>query len=146
MSVFEIRRRQRDLKRLHDECELNYQRLQQIMPDAMILGASIRVLYRDKPLSGMRLEVIEVTKYTSTVMIVADRAGPQWLPEIELKARMYRDARMAEVIEWCTDRTIPWALSEHKGMQARDEKWQWSMFLSELLSHGLHHGITELEA
>jgi uncharacterized protein YqiB (DUF1249 family) len=146
LSVFEIRRRQRDLKRLHDECELNYQRLQQIMPDAMILGASIRVLYRDKPLSGMRLEVIEVTKYTSTVLIVADRAGPQWLPEIELKARMYRDARMAEVIEWCTDRTIPWALSEHKGMQARDEKWQWSMFLSELLSHGLHHGITEREA
>jgi uncharacterized protein YqiB (DUF1249 family) len=146
LSVFEIRRRQRDLKRLHDECELNYQRLQQIMPDAMILGASIRVLYRDKPLSGMRLEVIEVTKYTSMVLIVADRAGPQWLPEIELKARMYRDARMAEVIEWCTDRTIPWALSEHKGMQARDEKWQWSMFLSELLSHGLHHGITELEA
>lgn len=145
MSVFEIRRRQRDLKRLHDECELNYQRLQQIMPDSKIQGAAIRVHYRDKPLSGMRLKVIEVTKYTSTLLIVADKAGPQWLPEIEIKVRLYRDARMAEVIEWCTDRTIPWALSEHKGLQARDEKWQWSMFLSELLSHGLHHGITELE-
>jgi uncharacterized protein YqiB (DUF1249 family) len=30
-------------------------------------------------------------------------------------------------------------------MQARDEKWQWNMFLSELLTHGLRHGITELE-
>lgn len=145
MAVFETRRRQRDLMRLHDECEHNYRRLQQIMPDSKILGAVIRLHYQDKPLSGILLEVIEVTKYTSTVLIVADKAGPQWLPEIEIKVRLYRDARMAEVIEWCSDRTIPWALSEHKGLQARDEKWQWSMFLSELLSHGLHHGITELE-
>ena len=43
-------------------------------------------------------------------------------------------------IEWCTDRTIPWDLSEEKGMQARDEKWQWNIFLSELLIYGLRHG------
>jgi uncharacterized protein YqiB (DUF1249 family) len=52
---------------------------------------------------------------------------------------------MAEVVEWCSDRTIPWALVEKNGMQARDEKWQWNMFLSELLSHGLGHGISALE-
>ncbi len=145
MSVFETRRRQLDLMRLHEECECNYRRLQQVMPESNILGAASKIHDQDRPRSGMMLEVIEVTKYTSTVLIVADRAGPQWLPEIEIKVRIYRDARMAEVIEWCSDRTIPWALSEHKGMQARDEKWQWNMFLSELLSHGLRHGITELE-
>lgn len=145
MSVFETRRRQLDLMRLHEECERNYRRLQQVVPDSKRLGASTKIQYQDQPSSGILLEVIEVTKYTSTVLIVADKAGPQWLPEIEIKVREYRDARMAEVIEWCSDRTIPWALSEHKGMQARDEKWQWNMFLSELLSHGLRHGITELE-
>jgi len=131
--------------RLHEECERNYQRLQLAMPDSRILGASTRLHYRDQPQNGMRVEIIEVTKYTSTLLIVADNTGPEWLPEIEIKVRVYRDARMAEVIEWCSDRTIPWALSEQKGMQARDEKWQWNMFLSELLSQGLRHGITELE-
>ena len=115
------------------------------MPDSKRLGVATKIQYQDQPSSGILLEVIEVTKYTSTLLIVADRAGPQWLPKIEIKVREYRDARMAEVIEWCSDRTIPWALSEHKGMQARDEKWQWNMFLSELLTHGLRHGITELE-
>ncbi|MDB4032451.1 DUF1249 domain-containing protein, partial [Porticoccaceae bacterium] len=142
---FETRKRNLDLMRLHEECERNYQRLQLAMPDSRILGASTRLHYRDQPQNGMRVEIIEVTKYTSTLLIVADNTGPEWLPEIEIKVRVYRDARMAEVIEWCSDRTIPWALSEQKGMQARDEKWQWNMFLSELLSQGLRHGITELE-
>jgi uncharacterized protein YqiB (DUF1249 family) len=145
LSVFETRKRNLDLMRLHEECERNYQRLQLAMPDSRILGASTRLHYRDQPQNGMRVEIIEVTKYTSTLLIVADNTGPEWLPEIEIKVRVYRDARMAEVIEWCSDRTIPWALSEQKGMQARDEKWQWNMFLSELLSQGLRHGITELE-
>jgi uncharacterized protein YqiB (DUF1249 family) len=33
-------------------------------------------------------------------------------------------------------------LSERKGMQARDEKWQWNIFLSELLSYGINHGLS----
>ena len=59
--------------------------------------------------------------------------------------RVYNDARMAEVIEWCSDRTIPWLLCESSGMQARDEKWQWNMFLSELLAHGLSRGMSKIE-
>jgi uncharacterized protein YqiB (DUF1249 family) len=150
LSVFETRRQQLDLARLHEECELNYKRLHRIIPDSRSLGANFSLHYRAQPnkqpsRAGMKLTIIEVTKYTSTVKIVADRAGPMWLPEIEIKVRVYRDARMAEVVEWCSDRTIPWALVEKNGMQARDEKWQWNMFLSELLSHGLGHGISALE-
>ena len=80
------------------------------------------------PNSGMRLTVVEVTKYTYLLTIVADGSRPRWLPEIEVKVRVYHDARMAEVIEWCSDRTIPWLLCESSGMQARDEKWQWNSF------------------
>jgi hypothetical protein len=68
------------------------------------------------------------------------------VPQIEIKARAYRDAKMLEVIEWCTDRTIPWALAEQKPNQARDEKWQWNIFLSELLIYGLRHGVAITEA
>ena len=144
MSVFETRRRQLDLMRLHEECERNYRRLKRVVPDSKRLGVATKIQYQDQPSSGILLEVIEVTKYTSTVLIVADKAGPQWLPEIEIKVREYRDARMAEVIEWCSDRTIPWALVEKKGLQSRDEKWQWNLFFSELLVQAL--SLRALEA
>jgi uncharacterized protein YqiB (DUF1249 family) len=104
------------------------------------MGSLAHLNFPQKPNAGLSIEVIEVTRYTSTLNIKADRAGPHWMPQIEIKARVYRDAKMLEVIEWCTDRTIPWDLSEEKGMQARDEKWQWNIFLSELLIYGLRHG------
>jgi len=146
LTDFESRRQQLDLVRLHKECEHNYRRLYQLFPDTDLADAQVALQCRDKSGAGMALRVLDVAKYTSTVQIVADRAGPMWLPEITIKVRIYRDAQMAEVIEWCSDRTIPWALVEKSGMQARDEKWQWNMFLSELLCHGLHHGMTAVEA
>ena len=139
-------RQQVDLARLHDECENNYRRLLKVPLNAMMLGASAKLSSRRTPNAGLHIKVTEVTKYTSTLTITADGAGPDWIPQIEIKARVYRDAKMLEVIEWCTDRTIPWALAEQKPKQARDEKWQWNIFLSELLIYGLQHGaaITEV--
>jgi len=120
-------------------------RLLRLMPNPVEVGTSIRVDFADGPNSGMLLTVVEVTKYTYLLTIVADGSRPRWLPEIEVKVRVYNDARMAEVIEWCSDRTIPWLLCENSGMQARDEKWQWNMFLSELLAHGLSRGMSKIE-
>ena len=120
-------------------------RLLRLMPNPVEVGTSIRVDFADGPNSGMLLTVVEVTKYTYLLTIVADGSRPRWLPEIEVKVRVYHDARMAEVIEWCSDRTIPWLLCESSGMQARDEKWQWNMFLSELLAHGLSRGMSKIE-
>jgi len=137
---FELRKQRLDLSRLHDECARNYQRLQKVSLDSAKMGSLAHLNFPQKPNAGLSIEVIEVSRYTSTLNIKADQAGPQWMPQIEIKARVYRDAKMLEVIEWCTDRTIPWDLSEEKGMQARDEKWQWNIFLSELLIYGLRHG------
>ena len=120
MAFFEIGRQKLDLTRLHDECEHNYRRLLKVPLNAMVLGASVQLSSRRTPNVGLHIEVTEVTKYTSTLTITADRAGPDWVPQIEIKARVYRDAKMLEVIEWCTDRTIPWALVEQKPNQARD--------------------------
>ena len=120
-------------------------RLLRLIPNPVEVGTSIRVDFADGPSSGMLLTVVEVTKYTYLLTIVADGSRPRWLPEIEVKVRVYNDARMAEVIEWCSDRTIPWLLCESSGMQARDEKWQWNMFLSELLAHGLSRGMSKIE-
>lgn len=145
MSVSETRRQRLNLSQLHAECGLNYVRLLRLIPNPVEVGTSIRVDFADGPNSGMLLTVVEVTKYTYLLTIVADGSRPRWLPEIEVKVRVYNDARMAEVIEWCSDRTIPWLLCENSGMQARDEKWQWNMFLSELLAHGLSRGMSKIE-
>jgi uncharacterized protein YqiB (DUF1249 family) len=144
LSVSETRRQRLDLSQLHAECGLNYVRLLRLIPNDVQVGSSIRVDFADGPTSGMLLTVAEVTKYTYLLTIVADGSRPKWLPEIEIKVRIYQDARMAEVIEWCSDRTIPWLLCENSGMQARDEKWQWNSFLSDLLAHGLKHGMTKM--
>ena len=145
MSVSQTRRQRLNLSQLHAECGPNYVRLLRLMPDDVQVGSSIRVDFADGPSSGMRLTVAEVTKYTYLLTIVADSSRPRWLPEIEIKVRIYHDARMAEVIEWCSDRTIPWLLCEQSGMQAWDEKWQWNSFLSDLLAHGLKHGMSKIK-
>ncbi|MGB2115258.1 MAG: DUF1249 domain-containing protein [Porticoccaceae bacterium] len=120
---------------LHRECELNYSRLARLTEQDLCLGDRFQILNTRQ--SKINFEVIELAKFTTTLFVKIESNSPQWLPSIELKARIYRDAKMAEVIEWCSDSTIPWALVERKGPQSRDEKWQWNIFLGELLYQAL---------
>ena len=145
MSVPERRRQRHNLQRLHGECELNYVRLLKLMPGPSKLGQSIRVDFTHESKSGMQICIDEITPYTCLLSIAAESARPEWLPEIQIKVRIYHDAKMAEVVEWCNDRTIPWELAEKSSMQASDEKWQWNMFLSDLLAHGLSHGMSKVK-
>jgi uncharacterized protein YqiB (DUF1249 family) len=145
VSFFQKDKHHLDLARLHKECEHNYRRFLKVPIDTCQMGASVEVMVGKNASSLVYLEVTEVTKYTSTLSMSAKGLGPQWLPPINIKARIYRDAKMVEIIEWCSDRTIPWELSERKGIQARDEKWQWNMFLSEILIYALRHGLAVTE-
>jgi len=146
VTDFENRKRHLDLTGLHDECERNYRRIQKIGIDSRQVGSKVKLYYQERSTAGLSIEVIEVAKYTTTLNIITEQAGPYWMPKIEVKAHLYRDAKMVEVIEWCSDRTIPWALTEAAGLQARDEKWQWNIFLGEVLSYGLHRGVVVMEA
>ena len=145
MSVSETRRQRLNLSELHAECGLNYMRLLRLLPKPIEEGSSVVVDFADGPGSGMRATVLEVTKYTCLLSIVTGGSRPDWLPGIEVKVRIYHDARMAEVVEWCSDRTIPWLLCENSGKQARDEKWQWNRFLSELLAHSFSRGMSKIK-
>ena len=122
---------------LHRECELNYSRLSRLTEENPCLFRSFRI--KNAHHSIIDFKVIELAKFTTTLFIKIESNRLKWLPSIELKARIYRDAKMAEVIEWCSDSTIPWALVERKGPQSRDEKWQWNIFLGELLYQALRH-------
>ena len=140
----DMQRQELNLARLHRECELNYSRLLRLSADSETLGSCFSI--QDRQYSNIEFKVIEVTKYTSALSIAMGSAGPQWLPKVELKVRIYRDAKMAEVVEWCSDRTIPWDLVERKGLQSRDEKWQWNIFLSELLLQVLSRRALQVQS
>jgi uncharacterized protein YqiB (DUF1249 family) len=122
---------------LHKECELNFSRISRLVGVHPDLGGSFCVAKNSQ--SQIQFEVIDSARFTTTLAIKIIAETPQWLPSIEMKVRIYRDARMAEVIEWCSDSCIPWALVERKGPQSRDEKWQWNVFLGELLYQALRH-------
>ncbi len=143
--MFRNRNKAVNLELLHEEFELNYKRLSRIMGKTDEVGYSTTYVVDEFSNGRVSLNVIEVTKYTSLVRITAPSSCPAWLTDIDLKVRVYHDAKMAEVVEWCRDRTIPFVLSESSGMQSRDEKWQWNVFLSELLSYGLRNRLAKIE-
>ena len=143
--MFRNRSKSVNLELLHEEFELNYRRLNRIMGKTDEVGYSTSYILDEISDGAVSLCVIEVTKYTSLVRISAPKLGPAWLADNDLKVRVYRDAKMAEVVEWCKDRTIPFVLSEPSHMQSRDEKWQWNVFLSELLSYGLRNSLAKIE-
>ncbi len=142
--MLDQRTAQLNLASLHRECERNYVRLISLFADKNSLGS--RVSVRNPKCRAVNFTVIEVTKFTTTFSVAIENVAPQWVPEIDLKVRAYHDAKMAEVIEWCSDRTIPWALVEQKGLQSRDEKWQWNIFLSELLCQRLKRNLLEAQS
>ena len=131
-----MQRQNFNLACLHKECELNYSRIVRLVGVHPDMGSSFTV---PNSQSKIQFEIIDSTKFTITLAIKIIADTPQWLPSIEMKVRIYSDARMAEVIEWCSDNCIPWALVERKGLQSRDEKWQWNIFLGEVLYQALHH-------
>ena len=129
---------------VHRECELNYDRLTQLIADNGQLYRCFTV--QNNQSASIKFKIIEVTKFTTTLFIAVSGVGPNWLPNIDIKVRTYHDAKMAEVIEWCSDGTIPWDLVEKKGLQSRDEKWQWNLFLGELLGQCLTSAMLESQS
>ncbi|MDE0841334.1 MAG: DUF1249 domain-containing protein [Porticoccaceae bacterium] len=146
MSLIKGYKKSHDLALLHEECELNYRRLLRVLLKPRQVDSAAWLFAAEGAEGSVELRVVEVTRYTSLVQISAAQSGPVWLDDIDIKVRVYRDAQMVEVVEWNRDRTIPWVLSESSAMYARDEKWQWNLFLSELLSHGLRCSSRQIKA
>lgn len=132
-----MQRQNFNLACLHKECELNYCRITRLIGVNPDLGGLFCMTQNSQ--SEIQFEVTDTARFTTTLTIKIVSEIPKWLPSIDMQVRVYRDARMAEVVEWCSDNCIPWALVERKGPQSRDEKWQWNIFLGELLYQALRH-------
>ena len=135
-----------DLAAQQAECEANYARLLQLLPDMA------EVDHRDFaiPMPGdtqarrFRLSVTERCKYTTMLelsQLPADSTLPWQGGAADFSLRVYHDARMAEVVSYNHHRNLRASYDyPNRGMYQRDEKIQLNRFLGEWLSHCLTHG------
>lgn len=138
-----------DLAAQMAECEANYARIMQLLPD--MEASDGREFGVERPgATPLRLciRVTERCKYT-TMLDIEQLAPPvQAISGVPVMAatfslRIYHDARMAEVVAFNRHRTIqPQYDYPNENMYHRDEKVQLNRFLGEWLSHCLKYGHT----
>ncbi|TVZ37499.1 hypothetical protein P886_1840 [Alteromonadaceae bacterium 2753L.S.0a.02] len=120
-----------DIRAHHAQCELNFYRLINLMPDwqdgrdewAFSLGDGIHY--------QVRLQVVDSARYTTTVEVVQHLQG---IKPPRLVVRLYHDANMAEIISW--DRHRNWQAQydyPNPQMYAPDEKMELNRFLGDWL-------------
>jgi uncharacterized protein YqiB (DUF1249 family) len=145
-----------DLSAQMAECEANYARIMQLLPDmdtvdqrefGVELPSGQSVLFR--------IDVIERCKYTTMVDIYQHVASssissdelPPWAVAPSFSLRIYHDARMAEVTAYDRQQAMRSSYDyPNAKMYQRDEKTQLNSFLGEWLKHCLKygHGLEDL--
>ena len=138
-----------DLGRYLTVCDGNYLRLTKLMPnlgrhaeDVGFAGdrRAFRVLV-GLASPAVTIEVLECGRYT-TVLALSQLSAARGIAELDIKVRLYHDARSAEVIEFQGQRRFDavHAYPNAAGRQA-DEKAQVNRFLSEFLNACLRYGL-----
>jgi uncharacterized protein YqiB (DUF1249 family) len=91
----------------------------------------------------IRLRVVEVFRYTSTLVIEQLNTLHSLLPALRISVRLYHDARTAEAVEYQGHKALlaKYALPNAK-MYHQDEKRQINEFLGEWLSLCLAEGYS----
>lgn len=134
-----------DLSAQLAECEANYARIMQLLPDMdSVDRREFGVEMRASKTVRFRMEVIERCQYTTMVdvsQLADDSNGRYWQSPASFSLRIYHDARMAEVIAFNRHlRFLPSYEYPNRNMYQRDEKSQLNSFLGEWLSHCLRYG------
>lgn len=134
-----------DLARQMAVCELNYTRLERLMPD--LACCDRREFLLDGPKRQrlrVRIEVLERFAYTSTVQLsqMRDKHGCDWLDAPTLTVRLYHDAAMAEVVSSGHRQLSGTYAYPNQQMHQPDEKQQLNDYLGEWLNHCLKFSQT----
>ena len=137
-----------NLPHLMSLCEVNYMMLVRLLADKEQVGES-RQFYISDFLS-YRIDVDEVTKYTSLVTMTQDaQVDGTWLSSFirpKMVIRLYHDARLAEVIKnQDVARIGPRYDYPNQKMHLPDEKQQINQFLKEWLQLSLQLGQTQID-
>lgn len=133
-----------NLSKLMSDCEVNYHRMVRLMPELddqehWLFGVESH--HSSNSPKQVSIQVIERSKYTTTVAVVQESLLEDWVPKPTLTVRLYHDARMAEVLSFQRNRYIrqTYAYPNDKMFQP-DEKAQLNTFLGEWLEFCLRTG------
>jgi uncharacterized protein len=127
------------------ECEANYVRIMQLLPDMSCIDVREFGIELVGSMSGrFKIRVTERCKYTTMLDVSQlpsiDNEGTHPLNPC-FSLRVYHDARMAEVVAYNRHRHLRSSYDyPNNNMYQRDEKAQLNSFLGEWLSHCLKHG------
>ena len=131
-----------DLPAQMAECEANYVRLSKLL--AQLQGDELRLLtHRGEQQWLHMLRVTERSPYTITLQLsqVALAAKPSWLAMPKLTLRLYKDAKLVEVLAWEGHKRLrPRYDYPNQAMYQCDEKHQLNQFLGEWLNLCLAEG------
>ncbi len=117
--------------------EENFSRLMALLPGLEgVDGAAVLVA---ESISGIEVRVLERSPYTTTICIVHSmNIDKRFVPALNMKIRIYRDARVAEVLAYqSSGRFQPLYPYPNPNMFQPYEKRRVNQFLREWLTHCL---------
>ncbi len=91
----------------------------------------------------LEITVTERSRYTLTIALRKSLSfGREWVPDILMEARLYLDARVAEVLTYQNCRRLPAPYAVQGSVPFhKDEKRQANRLLNDLLEHCLRQGF-----
>lgn len=142
-----------DLCALMAICETNYWRLRKLLLPEFPKFSAGDVFVFSLPSPGgnterrLRLKILERSPYTTTLElteVVSDAEMSRWGLSPQLTARIYHDAKTAEVLTFQKQKNF-FGRYEYPNAQMRqqDEKFQLNSLLAEWLNHCLQFGYRQ---
>lgn len=136
-----------DLSALLARCEINYQRLQALLPEREVGQVREFVLGDGNGHLRCQLAVEEAAPYTTLLRVRQPAQTSPWLPVIDMQVRVCHDAAVAEVVTCQGVRQVRPAYDyPNDAMHQPDEKKGWNAFLGEWLAlcHQQGHEVEPL--
>jgi uncharacterized protein YqiB (DUF1249 family) len=137
-----------DLRRFGALCDGNYMRLHRLrkLEADGVPVSEFELRRQDQYLGRVRIQVLQVAKFTETLLLEQIHNAGRWLNNPQLTVRVYHDAAMAEVISCYRDRQIaPVNDYPNRFMHHPDEKVQVNSFLADWLDYCLRFGHLPME-
>ena len=131
-----------DLIRLY---EINYFKLIKLLPIHQINEEFNFLIPEGLNNAEIRISINKKSRHTSKLTLYKSNLL-RHIEDTKMEIFVYHDARMAEVRRF-NGKSQFWLRNKYpnKNMLAKDEKFQWNIFLSEFLSHSEMHGLSILE-
>jgi uncharacterized protein YqiB (DUF1249 family) len=134
-----------DIKGHHALCEMNFFRLEKLMPGykngISHWGYQFGGTHGSSNiLASVQIKIIDRAPYTTTVEFIQspDQRGTfsdNLLPETKLVVRLYNDVKMAEIVSWDQHRNwLPQYAYPNRQMYHPDEKLELNRFLGDWLA------------